>query len=92
MSAGNYNLSIRGFKNHTIKITVHEGKMLNNMENIILKKNCLQEIVSTNKIIKLSESKISLNEVSLKLADFSKNTRVHIVATNFVATNHDSQF
>ena len=93
MQAGTYNLFLRGRQvDFSIEITVHEGKMLQNMENIMLKKHCLQEIVSVNKMVKIRESQVTSDFVLLQLADFSKNTRVHMIATNYVPTNYDGQY
>jgi hypothetical protein len=42
-------------------------------------------------MIKISQSQlINKNELQLKLADYSKNARVHIMATHFLPTNIES--
>lgn len=88
MEAGEYHLFIRGDIDHHIEIKVHSGQYLSNMGSFILKKNCLQELVTSQKIVKISESHlVDKNTLSIKLADFSKNARVHVMATHFVPNN-----
>lgn len=41
LEVGEYDLYLRGDKDHHIQIKVHNGQYLGNLENIILKKNCL---------------------------------------------------
>ena len=53
LEAGDYTLFLRGEKDHKIEIKVHKGEMLQSMENIILKKHCLQELCSQAKIVKI---------------------------------------
>lgn len=61
------------------------------MGNFILKKNCLQELVASQKIVKISQSQlVDKNTLSLNLADYSKDVRVHLMATHFVPNNIES--
>lgn len=60
------------------------------MDNIILKKNCLQELVMCSKIVKIKESNVGANDITMQLADYSKSTRVHIMVTNFVPNDYDN--
>jgi hypothetical protein len=88
LEAGDYHFFIRGDTDHNIEIKVHSGQYLSNMGSFILKKNCLQELVTSQKIVKITESQmVRKNTLSIKLADHSKNARVHIIATHFVPAN-----
>lgn len=59
------------------------------MDNIILKKHCLQELCSKSKILKIDEIKRNGDEITLQLGDWSTNSRVHLMATNFVVSNYN---
>ena len=78
---------IRGDQNHKIKLNVHKGEFWNNLENFILKRTCIQELVQSQKVVKIHSSLISndKSEIRLRLADFSSKARVHILATHFIA-------
>lgn len=86
---GEYELFIRGMKDYTITIKVHQGAFLSNMENIMLKKSCIQEIVTQSRVLRIYDTLIKDDQVDLTLVDFDKKTRVHLMATNFVTPNHD---
>lgn len=47
LDQGDYQLVIRGDHTHTIDITVHKGENWNNVENFILKKSCITEIIQS---------------------------------------------
>lgn len=83
---GTYHWSIRGDVNATIEVVVHKGTLWNNLPNFILQRNCIREIVQSQKIVKIQETEISENKsvLRIKLADFSKEARVHIIASKFV--------
>ena len=53
---GTYDLYLRGQRSHHITIKVHKGEYLKNMDNIILKQNCIQELATSQKIVKIKES------------------------------------
>lgn len=86
LEQGEYTWQLRGAHNVTVKIVVHKGQYWNNLENFILKKNCIQELVSSQKILKIKESSIDAKKEKLvvKLADYTPNARVHVFATKFV--------
>lgn len=53
LEVGDYELYLRGEKDQKISVVVHAGEFLPNMESIMLKKNCLQEIVAGSRIVKI---------------------------------------
>lgn len=80
---------LRGDHTHQIQLNVHKGNYWNNLENFILKRTCIQELVQSQKVVKIQSSSIENNsEVRLKLIDFTKKARVHIFATHFLAPNN----
>jgi len=94
LKQGDYTWHLRGAHNVTVKIVVHKAKYWNNLENFILKKNCIQELVSSQKILKIKESSIDAKKQKLvvKLADYTPNARVHIFATKFVQPSLDATY
>jgi len=83
---GTYTWSIRGDINVSIQIIVHKGTLWNNLPNFILQRNCIREIVQSQKMVKIQETEISENKsvLRIKLADFSQDARVHIIASKFI--------
>ena len=75
-------------------ITVHMGQIWNNVENFIQKKTCIQEIVQSQKIIKVQESSVADagKSIKLKLADFTQDARVHIFATKFFQPDYTTLY
>lgn len=45
LEAGEYDMILRGDETHQIKLNVHKGNYWNNLENFILKRTCIQELV-----------------------------------------------
>jgi len=83
---GTYNWAITGDIRCQIQVIVHKGKLWNNLPNFILQRNCIREIVQSQKIIKIKESEL-LDDKSMlrvKLADYSKDARVHLIASRFI--------
>ena len=65
LEAGDYHLWLRGEKDHELEIKVHKGEFLGSMDNIILKKHCLQELCSQSKILKIDEVKRTGDEITV---------------------------
>ena len=84
MQQGNYVLRLSGEKETRIDIQVHRGKFWNGLDNVIVKNNCIREITSSQKIVKIKDSQVQLTNaeaaVRVQLVDYSPNTRVHIFA------------
>ena len=89
LEAGDYHLWLRGEQDHELEIKVHKGEFLGSMDNIILKKHCLQELCSQSKILKIEDIQRTNNEITVQLTDWSPNSRVHLMATNFVVSNYN---
>jgi hypothetical protein len=91
---GTYQWTIRGDINTTIQIVVHKGVLWNNLPNFILQRTGIREIVQSQKIVKIQESQISDDKsvLRLKLADFSKDARVHIIASKFIQPNNSGLY
>ena len=85
LEAGEYVLKTFGENSFRMIIHVHRGQTWNNVQNFIQKQTCIQEIMQSQKMIKISESLLQNNKtrLRLRLADFSKDARVHILATKF---------
>lgn len=47
LEVGEYDMFLRGDQTHQMKLTVHKGNYWNNLENFILKKTCIQELVQS---------------------------------------------
>lgn len=90
LQAGQYLLSLRGMNKVTISINVHRGQFLESMGKVILKRNCIQELASSQQMIKIKESEITADTIKFKLVDFSPNARAHIFATNYVSNNSEA--
>lgn len=89
LKQGFYKISFKETK-RSIKVIVHEGTYWKD-KSFILKKDTLSEFRSNKKIAYVRTKKIKHNkkdnkdEFVLKVCNFGKNTRVHIMTTNFVS-------
>ena len=87
LQAGQHHLQLRGEKKVSMVINVHKGHFLKSMGNVILKRDCIQALATSQNMVKIRESMVTADTVKCTLADFSPNARAHIVATNFIPNN-----
>jgi hypothetical protein len=59
LQEGEYDMYMRGDKDFHIPIKVHRGEFLPNMQNIMLKKSCIQEIVTQGRVVRIFDTKIT---------------------------------
>ena len=79
---------------HTVTINVHRGHLCNNLPNFIEQRYAILELHYSNQMVKIRSTDLSKNRKTLKvkLDSFSKDTRVHLIATKFVMPKASSFF
>ena len=96
---GTYKLEyLDGPKIRYVSITVHKGEQWQGSDGFILKKNCLQENVQSNEVVRISKVEViedvaeerkddnqQTHQVKVWLDNYSKGVHVHAFATQFNA-------
>ena len=89
-------MKVIGENEFSMVINVHKGKTWNNVKNFIQKNTCIQEIMQSQKMIKIAESSfekgIQKSRFRVKIADGTKDARVHLFATKFYQPDYTSLY
>jgi len=87
LKAGQYTLRLVQ-QAKEITINVHRGKYWET-DSFILKRTCLFENRQVQKPVKFKKVEFKQGQVEVELKDFSKDTRVHMLAFQFVPEDLD---